>query len=131
LVFPGKVESFARFKKEVQLIRKENPRRRNLVMMHHAPTLMKSSHPPQDDGKAAGWSGFQNNMLGGEGVPGLLAGDVWVFGHTHLGYKFTQGEEACISNVMGALRNPANVEKTGCGKYTRISGSQQDGPPVG
>jgi hypothetical protein len=42
LVFPGKVESFAWFKKEVQLIRKENARRRILVMMHHAPTLVKS-----------------------------------------------------------------------------------------
>ena len=56
-------------------------------------------------------------MLGGEGVPGLPAGDVWVFGHTHWGYEFTQGEEACISNVMGALKNLANVEKTGWGKY--------------
>jgi hypothetical protein len=36
---------------------------------------------------------------------------------THLGYKFTQGEGACISNVMGALRNLAKVEKTGWGKY--------------
>jgi hypothetical protein len=85
-------------------------------MTHHAPTLVKSSHLPQDGGKAAGWSGFQNDMLGGEGVPGLLAGDVWVFGHTHLGYKFTQGEGACISNVMGALSNLANVEKIGWGK---------------
>ena len=78
---------------------------------------MKSSHPPQGDGKATGWSGFQIDMLGGEGVLGLLAGDVWVFGHTHLGHKFTQREEACISNVMGALRNLANVEKTGWCKY--------------
>ena len=85
--------------------------------MHHAPTLVKSSHPPQDDGKATGWSRFQIDMLGGEGVLGLLAGDVWVFGHTHLRYKFAQGEEACISNVMGALRNLANVEKTGWCKY--------------
>jgi hypothetical protein len=76
LVLPGTVESFAWLKKEVQLIRKENPRKRILVTTHHVATLVKSSHPPQDDGKAAGWSGFQNDMLGGEGVPGLLAGDV-------------------------------------------------------
>ena len=52
-------ETFAWLKEEVQVIRKEDPKRRILIIMHYAPTLAKSSHPSQDDGKGPGWRGSQ------------------------------------------------------------------------
>ena len=41
-------------------------------MTHHAPTLAGSSPPDKGDGKNPNWSVYQNDMLGREGVPGLM-----------------------------------------------------------
>jgi hypothetical protein len=38
-------ETFAWLKEEVQVIRKEDPKRRILIITHYAPTLAKSSYP--------------------------------------------------------------------------------------
>lgn len=93
-------ESFTWLKREVQAIRKEDPKRRILVITHHAPALINSSRPEFEEGEDTSWSGFKNDILGGEGVPGLQAGDVWAFGHTHWGCDFYQDDVRCIQNAM-------------------------------
>ncbi|KAE9366069.1 hypothetical protein N431DRAFT_446281 [Stipitochalara longipes BDJ] len=94
-------ESFKWIKKEVQAIRKEDPKRRILVMTHHAPTVRGSSPPEQDDGKSPRWSAYQNDILGGEGVAGLQTGDIWTFGHTHRSCDFFEDGVRVIANQIG------------------------------
>ncbi len=47
-----------------------------IVMTHHAPCIKDTSRPSLD-GIGDSWSNFQIDILGGAGMPGLKAGDVW------------------------------------------------------
>jgi len=96
-------------KREIRNIREEEKERVIIVMTHHAPCITSTSAPSLD-GVSGSWSDFQVDILGGEGVPGLQAGDVWVFGHTHWSTDFVQDEVRVYSNQRGGYTN-ANKQK--------------------
>jgi len=94
-------ESLGWIKSEVAAIRREDPKRRILVLTHHAPTGTGSSRPEQDDFNSSTWSAYVNDILGGEGVRGLQPGDVWAFGHTHWSCDFESDGVRVIANQRG------------------------------
>ncbi|KAN0099746.1 hypothetical protein V8E51_013521 [Hyaloscypha variabilis] len=73
-----------------------------IVMTHHAPCIKDTSRPSLD-GVGDSWSNFQIDILGGAGMPGLKAGDVWVFGHIHWSTDFVQDEVRAYSNQRGGI----------------------------
>ncbi|KAF8864005.1 hypothetical protein BDZ45DRAFT_551116, partial [Acephala macrosclerotiorum] len=89
---------------EVLRIRKERPSHRIIIMTHHAPSIRGTCQQEEDSsreyfsGPTAGlqFSGYANDLLGGEGIAGLQEGDVWAFGHTHYSCRFKQDEVSLI-----------------------------------
>ncbi|KAE9364662.1 hypothetical protein N431DRAFT_354548 [Stipitochalara longipes BDJ] len=73
-----------------------------IVMTHHAPCITGTSTPDKD-GQGDSWSDFQVDILGGEGMVGLQADDIWVFGHTHWSTDFMQDEVRVYSNQRGGI----------------------------
>ena len=108
-------KSLSWIKDQVKAIRREDLKRRILVLTHHAPTVRGSSRPDQDDCKTPTWSAYQNDILGGEGVDGLHSGDIWAFGHTHWGCDFVEDGVRVIANQMGG--SAADVKDTRWGKF--------------
>jgi predicted phosphodiesterase len=105
-------KSLRRIKQQVEAIRNEDPKRRILVMTHHAPTVRGSSRPELENDTNKTWSAYQTDILGGEGVPGLQSGDVWAFGHAHWSCSFVQDDVRVIANQKGSTG-----EKSGWGKF--------------
>ncbi|KUJ15343.1 uncharacterized protein LY89DRAFT_686104 [Mollisia scopiformis] len=112
--------SYQWLKDEVARVRRERPTHRIIIMTHHAPTIRESGQPGRDGTRAEGlvpaqpeqWSGYQTDILGGEGLVGLRPGDHWVFGHTHFSTQFEQDEVRCISNQRGGPSNDSKLRAT-------------------
>ncbi|KAE8445152.1 hypothetical protein EG329_013648 [Mollisiaceae sp. DMI_Dod_QoI] len=96
-------DSLGWIQEEVGKVRREDPKRRILVMTHHAPKIRWTSELRYDQ-KGSYWSAYQNDILGGEGVDGLQEGDVWVYGHTHWSTTWIQDEVRGIANQRGGSR---------------------------
>jgi len=73
-------------------------------MTHHASILVGSNQLARDSCKARHWSAYQNDILDGEGIPGLQDGDAWTFGRTHFACDFRQDEVHVLSDAMGRTR---------------------------
>ncbi|CAL3970246.1 unnamed protein product [Diplocarpon coronariae] len=101
-------------KDRVALIRRdESPVKDHtiIVMTHYAPCL-NGTIDEADPAYWNEWSGHMTDILGGEGVEGLGAGDFWVFGNTPWSTeKRMQDEVHMFSNTRGGTQyenNPAN-----------------------
>lgn len=96
--------------------RESRPNDRIIIMTHHAPTI-RGSNQPQREYKGGptssfNFSGYQNDLLGGEGMEGLREGDVWVFGHTHYSCDFMQDGVRVVANQRGGRRNDSKLANT-------------------
>lgn len=109
-------EQIALLRRGVQFVRQNRPHQRIIIMTHHAPTLRGTAQPgreyksgPTNTNK---FSGYQNDLLGGEGIEGLRKDDVWVFGHTHYSCDFVQDDVRVVANQRGGARNDGNLANT-------------------
>jgi len=96
-------------KREILNIRAEEKDRVIIVMTHHAPSISGTSAPARD-GRGNSWSDYQNDILGGEGMPGLQIDDVWVFGHTHWSTDIEVDGVRVYSNQRGGIQK-ANMQQ--------------------
>ncbi len=88
-------------KDEAKIVRAENPNHCILIITHYPPTIVGSNKPEFDACRPSNWSAYQSDILGGEGIESLRAGDVWVHGHTHFTHSTYQDEVRVFANQMG------------------------------
>lgn len=93
-------------KKEVEKIRekeKDGKERKIMVVTHHPPFIRGASRGNDNIGQpyTKNYSMYGNDILGGCGLPGLGAGDMWVYGHTHYTNDLYVDEVRVYSNQRG------------------------------
>ncbi|KAL9107829.1 MAG: hypothetical protein Q9227_007344 [Pyrenula ochraceoflavens] len=89
-------EELAWLQSQFKKIRTESPRRKIIVVTHHAPTVKKSSRPEHVNNS---WtSAFATDILDRHG---LMDPDLWIFGHTHFTTAFKLGSTNLLSNQRG------------------------------
>lgn len=85
---------------EVSKIRTDSPRRRVLVITHHAPTI-KGTSKPVDVGSPLG-SAFATELLRTRHLADVQC---WIFGHTHCSTEFKRRRVWLVSNQRGYVLN--------------------------
>lgn len=87
-----------------------------LIMNHHTPTVRGTNQKAREytggNPDASLFSGYQADILGGEGIEGSRENDVWVFGHTHFSCDFVQDEVRVVANQRGGPSNDSKLAGT-------------------
>jgi hypothetical protein len=107
-------------KSEVKKIREteeDGVERKIMVITHHPPMIRGASVDNHDirNRYSRNYCMYGNDILGGWGLPGLGAGDMWVYGHTHYTNDIYVDEVRVFSNQRGTgcpgiIENPTKNE---------------------
>lgn len=91
---------------EIRDIRNERPRRRILVITHHAPTVRGTCKPEHVGSPVS--SAFSTELLS---TKAFADAQWWIFGHTHHSTEFKRGGVNLISSQRGCVFDGVPVEQ--------------------